>query len=340
VTKKTTRRSASKKSGRKKNDSSRDEIVLAYDLGGTKVAVGAVTTRGKVLFEIREPVKISLGKAATLRQLADIGKKILAQYPQIKRVGIASAGPLDPVTGVLLSPTNFKTNGKLWGKVPLAHLISKALRLPVAIDNDAAAAALAEHRFGANPKVANQVILTLGTGLGTGMICNGELVRAGRFLHPEGGHLILNAGDSSAVCGCGNLGCAEAYLSGTGFTRRAQKTLGDPNITAHQIAALAKKRSRSHSALFDDYAHWLAVLIHNLVTVYAPQVIVLTGGFAETHTLFVKKAKKELEKLLKSRRIGIDLFPQIETSALDNRAGLIGAMLVALHSKDSGLFES
>ena len=314
----------------KKRASSKKEIVLAYDLGGTKVAAGAVTTQGKILFELREAVQIHRGKAATLRQLADIGKKILERYPEIRRAGIASAGPLDPVTGMLLSPTNFKSGGKLWGQVPLGRLMSKRLGIPVQIDNDAAAAALAEHRFGAAKNVDNAVILTLGTGLGTGMICNGRLVRAGRMLHPEGGHLILNAGDRSALCGCGNAGCAEAYLSGTGFTRRARAQLGDAKITAQAIALHAKAGSRRHQALFEDYAHWLSVMIHNVVTIYAPELVVLTGGFAETHPLFLKSTQKRLVKLLKSRRIGIDLMPEIRVSSLQNRAGLIGGALVAL----------
>ncbi|MGZ3709324.1 MAG: ROK family protein, partial [Bdellovibrionota bacterium] len=188
--------------------------VLAYDLGGTKVAVGVVNRRGKVLDEIRVPVIIEEGKAAVLKQLGDLGLELLKRHREIRRVGVASAGPLDPEKGVLLDPTNFTSSKGSWGKVPLANILSKRLKRPVTMANDAAAAILAEHWIGVAKGYDNAMILTLGTGLGTGMILNGELVRAGRGLHPEAGHLILKDGDETAPCGCGNLGCAEGYLSG------------------------------------------------------------------------------------------------------------------------------
>src|SRR4051794_27799120 len=91
--------------------------VLAYDLGGTKVSVGIVNSKGKILAEIREEVQIQEGKAAVLNQLVRLGKEFLKGYPKIKRVGIASAGPLDPRKGVLLDPTNFTSKHGTWGKV-------------------------------------------------------------------------------------------------------------------------------------------------------------------------------------------------------------------------------
>ncbi len=188
-------------------------LVLAYDLGGTKLSVGVVDSRGKVIEESREPVRASEGKAALFRQLSDLGKPLLKRYPRIKKVGIASAGPLDPRTGSLLNPTNLSRGGPEWGVVPLAKQLSKSLGLPVHLDNDAAAAMLAEHWIGAAKGYDNAMILTLGTGLGTGVIANGELLRAGRFLHPEAGHAIIGFADASAPCGCGNFGCAEAYPS-------------------------------------------------------------------------------------------------------------------------------
>lgn len=308
---------------------SKIEKVLAYDLGGTKVAAGVVDARGKVLEEIRVPVVIQEGKAAVIRQLADLGRGFLRAHPEIRRAGIASAGPLDPAKGVLLDPTNFASAEGHWGKVPLASLLSKRLGVPVALENDAAAAMLAERWIGAAKGFDNAMILTLGTGLGTGMIVNGELVRAGRELHPEAGHLILRAGDRSAPCGCGNLGCAEAFLSGRNFSRRARVRFADPELSAKDIAELARRGDPRALEAFEEYAELMAVAIHNYAVIYAPEIVVFTGSFAEASDLFLGKTREHLKRLLARRRKGMDLLPALKVSSLRNLAGLIGGAKVA-----------
>ena len=273
--------------------------VLAYDLGGTKVAVGAVDSRGRILDEIRVPVALDQGKAATIRQLVDLGKKILERNPSIKKAGIGSAGPLDPVTSTLLDPTNFARHGKRWGKVALGKILSKKLGIPVRLDNDAASAMLAEHWIGAAKGYDNAMILTLGTGLGTGIIANGELVRAGRHLHPEDGHFIIRAGDTTALCGCGNYGCAEAFLSGGGFGRRASLLLKEKNLDAKAVVDRARAGNAKAKALFREYSELMAVAIHNYVVAYAPEIVVFTGSFAKASPLFLPDTRKHLTQLLK-----------------------------------------
>ncbi len=310
------------------------KVVLAYDIGGTKVAVGAVSGTGKVLEELRLPVGTARGKTAVIQQLANLGKGVISRYPAIKVAGIASAGPLDPIRGVLLDPTNFgipKKGG--WGEVPLAHLLEKKLGIPVLLENDAAAAILAEHWKGAARGYDNAMILTLGTGLGTGVIANGKLVRAGRHMHTEAGHVILNYQDMSAPCGCGNFGCAEAYLSGRNFALRYQKKTRNSKITAPQIADLARRGDRAALQAFEEYAETMAVAIASYVVLYAPEIVVLTGSFAETADLFLKRTQTLLKALLKRRREGIDFMPKIMVSSLQNQAGLIGGAYVALHRK-------
>lgn len=307
--------------------------VLAYDLGGTKVAVGVVNSRGKVLKEIRVPVVIEKGKSAVIAQLADLGGQFLKTHPEIRQVGIASAGPLDPVKGVLLDPTNFASKQGTWGTVALAKILSRKLKRPAALENDAAAAMLAEHWVGAARGYDNAMILTLGTGLGTGIIANGELVRAGHYLHPEAGHLVLNAGDQSAPCGCGNLGCAEAYLSGRNFARRVRPRFAKPDLTAKDVAELARKKDPRALAAFDEYAFLMAVAIHNYAVIYAPEIVVFTGSFAEAADLFLPSTREHLKKLLARRRVGIDMLPKLKVSSLSNQAGLIGAARVALTRK-------
>jgi glucokinase len=307
--------------------------VLAYDLGGTKVAVGIVSDRGKVLEEIRVPVMIDQGKKALIAQLADLGRQLISNHRGIRMAGFASAGPLDAESGVLLDPTNFSTGGKNWGKFPIAPLLSQKLGIPVRLENDAAAAILAEHWVGAARKFKNAMILTLGTGLGTGILVDGKLVRAGQGQHPEAGHLILDYNDQSAPCGCGNLGCAEAFLSGRSFGRRARARFGNAQLNAKDVAELARKRDPRALAAFEEYSRVMAIALHNYSVIYAPEIVVFTGSFADASDLFLDATRRHLEHLLARRRVGVDLLPELAISDLENRAGLIGGAYVALHDR-------
>lgn len=311
-------------------------VVLSYDLGGTKVSVGAVDSSGKVLREIRVPVVAKEGKKAFFRQLIDLGNSVLQEFPQIKKIGFASAGPLHPERGVLLDPTNLAPAHENWKNIPLTKTLQNAFKMPVTLENDAAAAILAEHWIGAARRTQNAMILTLGTGLGTGVIANGNLVRAGRGLHTEAGHIILNSDDRTALCGCGNYGCAEVYLSGNGFTKRAALFLKIPKVSALQVAEFARDGKSKHhkqaKKCFDDYAIHMATALHNYAVIYAPEIVILTGSFANASDLFLAQTEHELEKLLRRRRNGYDFLPRIKTSELDNQAGLIGGAYVALFS--------
>lgn len=329
--KKTTARKKTRSASPAKK-SSRKSLVLAYDLGGTKVAVGVVDSSGKILASRREPVLIRHGKKATLDQLINLGREYIEQFPRIRAIGIASAGPLDPRKGVLLDPTNFAGPGGTWGKVPIAQILSKSLRRPAVLENDAAAAILAERWKGHARGYANAMILTLGTGLGTGAICNDELVRSGRFQHPEGGHVIVNVNDASAPCGCGNYGCAEAYLSGRNFTHRARKRLGNEQIDAVQVAARARSGEKAALELFEEYSEILATLLHNFAVIYSPEIVVFTGSFAAASDLFLENTRKKLGKLLERRNQVMNLSPRLEISKLENQAGLLGGAFVALQS--------
>ncbi len=304
--------------------------VLAYDLGGTKVAVGVVDSKGHVLEEIRVPVAIEQGKAAVIQQLAMLGQSLIAEYPKIQRVGIASAGPLDSSTGTLLDPTNFASKKGRWGRVPIAKLLSTKLKRPVSLENDAAAAVLAERWIGAARGQDNVMILTLGTGLGTGIIANGKLVRGGRGFHPEAGHMIIHQNDSSAPCGCGNLGCAEAFLSGRSFARRARARFGNANLSAQDIAELARKRDPRALAAFEEYAQLMAIAISNYIRMYYPEMVVFTGSFAQAHDLFLPSTLSHLKHLLRWSSPADKMVPKLKVSALNNQAGLIGGAYVAL----------
>ncbi len=305
--------------------------VLSFDLGGTKVAAGIVNSTGKVLEELRVPVSVHQGKQAVLQQLYLLGQKFLKQHREINRIGIASAGPLDPEKGELLEPTNFAGQGKPWGKVPLTHWMRKNLNCQVYLENDAAAAALAEHWVGSGKKYKNMMVLTLGTGLGTGILVNGKLLRSGRNLHPEAGHMVIRLGDQSAPCGCGNLGCAEAYLSGKNFEQRARIRLGRSDLINKDIANLARRGHPEALALFEEYSELMSIAVHNFVRLFNPEILIFTGSFANTADLFLKNTEKKLKKLLARQQTVMKAIPKLTVSKLKNNSGLIGGAYIALH---------
>lgn len=308
------------------------EKVLAYDMGGTKVEVGVVSSKGKIISSRRELVEFEGGKNHVIKQLIELGQEYLKEHKGIKRVGFASAGPLHPQKGLLLNPTNFSYQGKTWGKVPLVSLMEKGLKKKVILENDAAAAVGAEAWLGAAKGVKNVLMLTLGTGLGTGIIVDGKLIRAGEGLHTEAGHMIVNYLEKVQRCGCGNFGCAEAYLSGTGFQRWAREGIGRHDLNNSQIEKLARDGDKEALRMFTRYGHILANVIHNFVVMFAPKVIVLSGSFAAATDLFIPSTQDHLKLLLKKKNEGIDMMPKLRISKLNNHAGLLGAAYLALQS--------
>lgn len=212
--------------------------------------------------------------------------------------------------------------------------LSKALSLPVQLENDAAAAVLAEHWLGGARNCQNAVMMTLGTGLGVGVLANGKLLRSGRGLHPEVGHVFLNYGDQTAPCGCGNFGCAEAYLSGTNFSRRCAVLWGESELSGEELVARAKGEARAVKA-FAEYAHSFAAMVTTLVVLFSPEKILISGGFSDSHFLFLDQSQPHIRDLLARRRQGVDLYPEIGLSQLGADTGLLGGAFVALNQLNS-----
>lgn len=311
--------------------------VVGIDLGGTKVSAGVVSEDGHIHRVLRESVILHRGPSGLIEQLARITNELHMSFPNIQGVGLASAGPLDPANGRLLDPTNLHGKHERWGEVPLSSLLAKEVALPVRLENDAAAAALAEGWKGSGVGVRNFVVMTLGTGLGVGVVANGSLLRSGRGLHPEVGHVYLRAGDISAPCGCGNYGCAEAFLSGVNFTRRLASQWREPDLTGEQLVIRARAGDQRTEEALAEYAHYFSQMITTLVVLFSPEKILISGGFSEATDLFLPMALDKIRIQLSTRRIGIDLLPEIGLAKLGLETGLLGGAYVALfHESISG----
>lgn len=322
----------STKTSKKKSSST----YLCFDLGGTKLLGALINSQGRVLHHASKPVNLSGG----LKSLLTDFREVTAMLPEsrYKAVSVASAGPLHSERGVLLDPTNFFTDGKSWGVVPLVGHLRRLYKKPVWLENDAAAAVLAEAWKGGHGKRSRNVVaITLGTGVGIGVVANGELVRAGQGLHPEASHIPINAEDQAYPCGCGAYGCIEANLGGTHFARRVSLALSTTGVIAagteldgHQVLELARTGNADVLAAFRDYGQRLALAIRSLCVLFAPETVVLSGGFSKASEFFLPSTEEHLPELMVRYREGVDLLPKISLSRLGDLAGALGAARVAL----------
>ena len=203
---------------------------------------------------------------------------------RLAAIGIGCAGPLDLERGVVLAPPNMPGN---WRQFPLRSFVESKSRLPVIMDNDANAAVVAEHLYGAGRGYSDLVYLTISTGIGGGIIANNDLVhRLG-----EAGHVTVNPG--GARCGCGARGCLEAECSGTAIARRAQEHLlsGKPSklrdlvddikqVSAKTVEDAAREGDELACAVWQETVSLMAIGIGSIVALLAPQAIILGGGVA------------------------------------------------------------
>lgn len=314
-----------------KTKRSSSAAVLCFDLGGTKLRAAAVDSRGRILSHAVSRVRQAAGYEGLVALFGETAAKLDRPLSSFRCVSVASAGPLHPEKGLLLDPTNFFTGGESWGVLPLVRSLKKVFGKPVYLENDAAAAVLGERWKGGHGKKVsrNMVAMTLGTGVGVGVICNDELVRAGRGLHPEAGHIPLNVDAFDYPCGCGANGCIEAYLAGSHFASRLGQLKGLA-LTGHEAVELARSGDSEVLKAFREYGRHLAQAIRVLAVLFAPEVVVISGGFSHASSLFLEETRKVLPELMVRYREGIDLVPEVKVSHLQDDAGILGAAYLAL----------
>jgi glucokinase len=274
--------------------SSSDRVFLGVDIGGTKVALGLVDAGGKILTQSRRPMiangTAEMGLQAVVDAIDSMTAQAVAAGKQVQAIGICAPGPLDPVAGVILNPPNVTC----WRNFPLAARIADKYTLPVKVDNDANAAALAETRWGAAQGYRHVFYTTVGTGIGTGIVLDGKIYHGNTGSAGEGGHVSIDY--NGPVCGCGKRGCIEALAAGTAIGLRARAKLADlqsPHSTLLDLAGgdLARVTSemvgKAYEAgdplareVLEDTVKMLSAWLGNIVDLFDPDVLVMGGGVA------------------------------------------------------------
>jgi glucokinase len=310
--------------------------VLGVDVGGTKVAVGAVDRYGTELGSpVVEPactenqVSCASGLEASL-------KRALASFERFepKAIGLACAGTVDSERGMVIASPNLPLSN-----VPLAFMLENALGLPVILENDVNAAVRAEATIGAAAGLRHVVMLALGTGVGGGLWLDGRVYRGANGGAAELGHTIVRAG--GLPCPCGSRGCLEMYTSGRALVRYAAARAGDSKadpsgqltalqeqgcLTGGAVTRLALAGDKAALDAVNELARWLGVGLVSVTNAFDPEMIVVGGGVGTLGEVLLSPARALVRKM--AMPPGRDNVRIVEAK-LGNRAGLVGGALTA-----------
>ena len=317
-----------------------DTPILAVDIGGTKIMTALFSGANKMLSKDVCPTLAEEGVDAVVERLCSAIENTLqannVKASELGGIGIACAGGIDSGRGVVVTPS---PNLEDWEDVPLADIVRGKFGTDTYVINDASAAALGEHRSGAGRGVRSLVLLTLGTGIGGGIIANNELYLGAIGAAAEMGHMTID--DDGPECGCGNRGCLEMLASGRAVERDAAKRLADGDksalvemtggkpekVTAEMVGQAAASDDPLALEVLNRAAYYLGIGMINVVNVFSPEMIVLGGGMSKLGDLFIgpgKKMVKERAFPISSREV------RIVTAELGNEAGVYGAAAFAL----------
>ncbi|HEV2421702.1 MAG TPA: ROK family protein [Candidatus Acidoferrales bacterium] len=285
-----------------------EDVILAVDIGGTKVAAGLVTSDGKILSTTRTAMAANGGATeglATVREAVD-GALENRGARKISAMGVSVPGWVDSKSGTVLSAANLPC----WKNFNLARELEKRYRVPVRVANDAKAAGLAEAVWGAGRGYGNVFYTTLGTGVGTALVIDGRIYIGRRGPGGEGGHTTIDF--HGPRCGCGKHGCAETYVSGPAIARSAREHIAKEtrehslmtkwasghaaNVTAEIVAKAAAAGDALAEKVLAEMAEHLSIWIGNMMDLLEPEVIVIGGGLAELAMSLLPQVRKRLDE--------------------------------------------
>jgi glucokinase len=297
-------------------------VMLGIDIGGTKVLVGRVSRNGHLLGDTLTRPSRACDAAEVVEVIATAVGKVLAQGgAEVVGIGLGCAGTIEHAQGIVVASPNLPLR-----EAPLVDLLQKRLDLPVTIENDANAAAVAEHRVGAAVGTHHVVMLTLGTGIGGALILDGKLYRGAHGGAGELGHMVVEA--DGETCKCGRRGCWEQYASGTGLARVGFRTVGlfeQGAFSGEVVGALAKSHFAAATTALNEVGYWLGLGIANVVNIFDPEMVVVGGGLGELGELLLAPAREVIKGALSPGRDQV----KVVSAALGANAGLIGAGLLA-----------
>ncbi|MBQ2877738.1 MAG: ROK family protein [Bacteroidaceae bacterium] len=311
-------------------------LVIGIDIGGTGTKIGLVDARGEIL---ARDEGIATTAYSTFDGFVDAMSEVIERlltatdsHGKVRGIGVG-APDSNYYTGNIEHAFNLPWKGVL----PLADMLSKRCNIPVYVTNDANAAAIGEMTYGTAKGMKNFIVITLGTGVGSGIVINGQVVYGNDGFAGELGHVTMVRGDNGRLCGCGRRGCLEAYCSATGVARTAKEIIeqmNEPgllsnikNITARDVYNAAMNGDKTALEIFNFTGNMLGEAIADFIAFSSPQAIILFGGLTRAGDLLLEPIKKSVDKNVLHTYKG---KVQILISQLkDSDAAILGASALA-----------
>jgi len=313
---------------------------LGIDLGGTALKIGITDDNGKILTKQSFETSLHSEPDRMVTYFGECALKVITESgiprEQIKGAGIGAPGLLNPETGQL----KFVTNLQMLNGYYLTPTIEKIIKLPTFLDNDVNAMALGEFFYGAAHGYTHIVALTLGTGIGGGLILNGKLYHGASFTAGEIGHITIDC--NGLLCKCGSYGCIEQYANREGIVSRFKayyihkelmestidQFLEDGEITPKSISLAAQAGDKLSKLVFTEVGTYLGIALASYVNSFNPEIIVIGGGIANAGDLLLEPARNEMMKRAYTVPARV---VKVVPAKLKNDAGIIGSASIAVN---------
>ncbi len=305
------------------------------DIGGTNIKYGLIDRSGKILFKEHRPSLVSKGAEPLMHLVTNIAESLMFHAAEddlhIEHLGVGTPGAVDTKTGTVIGPS---PNIKGWQGMEIGRILSERLNMPVTIDNDVNATALAELKYGSGAGFDSMICVAIGTGVGGGIILNGKLWRGANHTAGEIGHICIDP--NGPLCACGAHGCIEVYCKSAAIIERTRKHLngnmtdnfkkileGDiDNLSIRKIFTALKKGDLIAKDVIEETADFLAIGLSGVVNLLNPQIVVIGGGVADGGGGFVEAVAAKLKKRAFSSATE---NLRVAKAALGNDAGFVGA---------------
>jgi len=307
---------------------------IGVDVGGTNVKIALVSDNGQIIYSNSIPTRAEMGYEHTVNSMKDAIRELLRETKMsasdIEGIGFGFPGQIDCKNGIVRLAPNIPG----WVDVPIASIMESEFGIPTRVDNDVRTAALGELNYGAGVGCENLICITVGTGIGSGIVLNGKLVRGANNAAGEIGHIKLTD-HGGPLCGCGDRGCLEAYASGPSIVALAEeyikggkstkyRELANPDITPYIVAVAAKEGDPVARQIFKVMGEYIGIGLTSVVNLLNPEKIIIGGGVAQAGDILFDPIKETIAK----RAMTIQREVEIVPAQLGNTAGVIGASLL------------
>lgn len=312
-----------------------DQVVAGIDIGGTKIAVALENLSGEKIAARQLPTRVEIGPDAVIEEVSRVLEEMLDENRvRLVSIGIGCPSPIDLEKGLVMAPSNLPD----WNNFPIVKLFSERFKVPVILDNDANTAALGEFVYGAGRGYQNIVYITVSTGIGGGIILNGEIFHGVSAGAGELGHTIVQP--DGVRCNCGSTGCLETICAGVHIARRAREKLaaGVPSlmnelaanhneVSAKTVVDALRQNDKLAADIWEETCRFLAIGVGNIITLLAPEAVIIGGGIASAagELLFAPLRRMVPNFVSMIPKEKINIIP----AQLGGESGAAGALVIA-----------